>query len=362
MWKGTFSLLAALLGFLLAAGTAATGLAGDRESGGEAGGEPGESVSVPFVTLRNRTGSDDPEEFFGGARGEPRAGVCTVSFSPIRALEEIAEAAPFYVPDEKVRLAAVGETSPGRLFAEVESFLAGDNGNIVIYIHGYNIDFEKSCRRGAIFQRALGLQDRLILFSWPSDGNMLKYSWDESDLFWSVPYLAWFIEEIVGRGGEGKIDVVAHSLGARGAVQALARMAYREPATPILDDLVLVAPDIDTDIFRQELPLVRKVAGRITLYASENDTPLKLSEEVHGYPRLGMAGEHLAVLEGVETIDVPAAGTRRLSGHIYHLFNEEVMADLALLLHTGEPAGRRPGLELMEKSGVPYWRMKERDR
>ena len=58
--------------------------------------------------------------------------------------------------------------------------------------------------------------------------------------------------------GKGKVDVVAHSLGARGAVQALARMAYRESAASILNELVLIAPDIDTDIFRQELPLVRK--------------------------------------------------------------------------------------------------------
>ena len=65
--------------------------------------------------------------------------------------------------------------------------MKGDNGNVVIYIHGYKIDFEKSCRRSAVFQRALGLQDRLLLFSWPADGNMLKYTWDEADLIWSVP-------------------------------------------------------------------------------------------------------------------------------------------------------------------------------
>jgi len=316
-----------------------------------------ESVSVPFVTLRNRTESSDPAEYFGGGRGEPRAGICTVAFSPIRGLEEIAEAVPFYIPDEKIEITGVSETPLEHLFSGVESFLEGDNGNVVIYIHGYKIDFEKSCRRSAVFQRALGLHDRLLLFSWPADGNMLKYTWDEADLIWSVPYLARFIDEIVKRAGKGKVDLVAHSLGARGAVQALARMAYRESAASILNELVLIAPDIDTDIFRQELPLVRKAVSRITVYASDNDKPLKLSHDVHGYPRLGMAGEHLTVLEGVETIDISLVGTRRFSGHIYHLFNPEVIQDLTQLLHTGEPAAQRPGLEIVENEGLPHWRL-----
>jgi len=136
-------------------------------------------------------------------------------------------------------------------------------------------------------------------------------------------------------------------------------MAYRDSAASILNELVLIAPDIDTDIFRQELPLVRKTATRITVYASDNDKALKLSHEVHGYPRLGLAGEHLAVLDGVETIDISHVGTRRFSGHIYHLFNPDVIEDLTQLLHTGKPADQRPALETVENNGLPYWRLKQ---
>jgi esterase/lipase superfamily enzyme len=179
----------------------------------------------------------------------------------------------------------------------------------------------------------------------------------EADLMWSVPYLARFIDEIVKRGGRGRVDVVAYSLGVRGAVQALARMAYREASDSILNELVLVAPDIDTAIFQQELPLIRKTALRITVYASDNDKALKVSHDVHGYPRLGMAGEYLTVLEGVETIDVSPLEMRRFSGHIYHLFNPEVTEDLTRLLCTGKPAGQRPGLQAAENNGLPFWRL-----
>ena len=218
-------------------------------------------------------------------------------------------------------------------------------------------DFEKSCKRTALFQRALGLHDRLLLFSWPADGNMLKYTWDEADLVWSVPHMAEFFENLVERSGNSKLDIVAHSLGARGALQALVRLAYRHQTGPLLNDLVLIAPDIDADTFRQEMPLLKRMVNRITIYVSENDKALKLSNEVHGYPRLGEAGDKLTIVEGAETIDISLISTRRISGHLYHLFNKEVIEDLKLLLHTGTPADQRPGLKKLEHEGMVYWRL-----
>lgn len=152
--------------------------------------------------------------------------------------------------------------------------------------------------------------------------------------------------------------MVAHSLGARGAVQALARLAYNTPATTILNELVLIAPDIDTEIFRQELPVIKRSVNRVTVYVSENDNALRLSQEVHGYPRLGEAGETLTVLEGVETIDISNINSRRMSGHLYHLFSPEVIEDLTQLLHTGEEASQRPLLKAARHGDLPYWQMK----
>lgn len=318
-----------------------------------------ENTTVTFATVRNKKENTSPARYFRGTRGQLRTGLCTVAFSPIKHLEGIAQAAPFYIPDERVKLTEVNEIPIASLFNEISAFSKHDNGNNVVYIHGYSIDFERSCKRSAIFQRALGLDDRLLLFSWPADGNMLKYTWDESDLVWSVTYFTSILDEIVKRAEKRKVDVVAHSLGARGAVQALVRMAYRKTAEPIINELILIAPDIDTEIFRQELPLLQKAVNRITVYVSHNDKPLKLSHEVHGYPRLGMAGEHLTIMEGVETIDISAISTRRFSGHIYHLFTPKVTEDLTLLLHTGEAAGLRPGLQKKHQNGLPYWQMNQ---
>lgn len=319
--------------------------------------QTGENYQVSFVSLRNRTESGGVSDYFGGQRGTLRAGNCTVSFSPIWGLEELANSAPFYIPDEKIDVIAIQEKPIDELLDEIEAFSKDNDGNIILYIHGYNIDFEKGCRHSAVLQRSLGIHDRLLFFSWPADGNVLKYTWDEADLVWSAPHMADFLQQMVNRTGHGKIDIVAHSLGARGVVQALTRLSYKEQPGVLLDNLVLIAPDIDTDIFRHDLPLLKRVINRITIYVSENDKALKLSREVHGYPRLGEAGDSLSTFAGVETIDISSLSLQRISGHVYHLSNQEVIEDLKVLLHTKALPDQRSVLQKLEKDGLPYWQL-----
>lgn len=350
-------LMCAFVFMLYAAGTAEAEQKDQEAAAPGMAAEKKERIEVAFVTLRNRTGDEDPAKFFGGNRGEMQAGICRVTFSPFWGLEDLANSVPFYIPDEKIELTNIRRLRLANLYREVENFSRDRSGNLVLYFHGYNIDFEKSCRRSALFQRALGLNERLLLFSWPADGNMLKYTWDEADLVWSVPYMASFLDELSARIGSARLDVVAHSLGARGVVQALVRMAYREQKDPILNELILIAPDIDADIFQHELPRLSTVARRITVYVSDNDRALRLSQEVHGYRRLGQAGDQLRILDGIEMVDISALNNRRISGHLYHLFNPEVIEDLIELLDQGKPADQRTLLMRSSRNGLPYWRL-----
>jgi esterase/lipase superfamily enzyme len=228
-------ILSAMLAIQLLALAYSAGAETGQQKKQDSSGQEAEIIPVTFVTLRNKTGSPDPAEYFGGNRGMFYTGVCSVAFTPIRGLEEISESAPFYIPDEKIELTDIVETAPDAFFDQINQFSRQGNDNIVVYVHGYNIDFEKGCRRSAIFQRALGPHNRLVLFSWPADGNMLKYTWDESDLVWSVPYMADFLSEIIKQAGEKKIDVVAHSLGARGMIQALVRLASEKPGVRLIN-------------------------------------------------------------------------------------------------------------------------------
>ena len=311
--------------------------------------------TVPFLTLRNKTGSDEAKKFFGGERDTLHAGICELARTPIDSLKPIAEKAPFYIPDEIVKLDAIREFSIADFWQRLETTAGGRAP--VLYLHGFYISFERGCRRALTLKESLGLEGRFALFSWPSDGVITNYTHDEADLYWSVYPLRRVLADMIDRFGTGNINLVAHSLGTRGVMLALVLMAQvHQDDEPLINQVVLIAPDIDTGIFKQYLPLIRPLARNVTVYVSSKDSPLALSQQVHGYPRLGEAGEHLENLRGIEIIDISDIPIRAPSGHLYHLYQSIMTEDLDQLINENKPAAQRRNLK---QSGENQWRLQE---
>ena len=322
----------------------------------ETSGEDAIRRTVPFITLRNKTGSAAASDFFGNERNSIHSGYCDVSWTPIPMLESIANNMPFYIPSGTMRLESIYEISENSFWREPSTDEVKDHP--LLYVHGYNIGFEKGCSRAALFQENLDLGCRFLLFSWPSDDAVLNYTHDEADLYWSVAYIAQTLERMVRSFGAGSFDVVGHSLGSRGVFLSLVRLSgQHSPELPLFNRLVLIAADIDAGIFRQYLDLIRPLVRNITIYVSDNDNALSVSQELHGYPRLGRTGPHLHGLDGVEIIDVSATGRSRASGHLYHLHNKTVVSDLDQLLNKNMPASSRSGLQQDLQMGQNYWKL-----
>ena len=314
-----------------------------------------EMHSVSYLTLRNITGDPDPGDRFGEERDSLRAGQCIFSLASLRLLKPLSDNGLVYIPEHLNQLESVTEVDMSTFWSDFRSKAEG--ARPLLYLHGYNTSFSKACDQAALFQANLNLDSRLILFSWPSDGALLNYARDEADLYWSVAPLERILLRMVEEFGAGGFDVVAHSLGARGLFLALVQLAHRHhDAIPLLNQLVLTAPDIDAGIFQQYLADIRPLAANISLYLSASDKPLALSQEVHGYPRLGQSGPHLMDIEGIEVIDVTDVGVRSFSGHLYHLYHDNVMQDLDLLLNRGIYAGQR---ETLATSEPGRWRLRQ---
>jgi esterase/lipase superfamily enzyme len=311
--------------------------------------------SVPFLTLRNKTGSDKAAEYFGGERDTLHAGICELARTPINSLKNIAEIAPFHIPDEIVKLDAITELSVEDFWQRMETTANGQAP--VLYTHGFYISFDRGCRRALILKESLGLEGRFALFSWPSDGAITNYTHDEADLYWSVYPLREVLADMINRFGTGNTNIVAHSLGTRGVMLALVLMAQAHKEDELLlNQVVLIAPDIDVGIFKQYLPLIRPLARNMTVYVSGNDSPLALSRQVHGYPRLGEAGEHLEGLTDIEIIDLSDIPIRAPSGHVYHLYQSLVTEDLDQLINQNQPAAQRTNLKQV---GENHWRLQK---
>jgi esterase/lipase superfamily enzyme len=259
-------------------------------------------------------------------------------------LKSIAERAPFHVPDEIVKLDAISELPVQDFWQRMEN--SSNRQAPVMYLHGFHISFERGCRRALVLKESVGLAGRFLLFSWPSDGAITNYTHDEADLYWSVYPLREVLADMIKRFGTGEVNVVAHSLGTRGVMLAMVLLAQaRQDDQPLLNQVVLIAPDIDVGIFKQYLPLIRPLARNITVYASDHDSPLVLSRRVHGYARLGEFGEHLEDLEGIEIIDLSDIPMRAPSGHVYHLYQNIVIDDLLQIINENKPAAQRRNLK-----------------
>lgn len=313
-------------------------------------------VSVFYLTNRSRHAGKTVADAYSGDRGEPHSGRCEVEFTPIPIVDHVASRMPFYLQDETAVVSLAGQTdSPD--FWEQLAAAAGrtSSRSVVLFVHGYNYGFERTCRMAAEMQRSLQDKATVLFFSWPSNGLPSDYVSDLADIEWSVPVLARLILQLGDLLGARNVKVVAHSLGSRGVIFALQRLATMQDKRPAIGQLVLLAPDFDSGTFVDLLPGLAPLADGITLYASSNDAPLKLSQQLSGYPRLGQAGEYLTVVEGVETINVSSIGRYHLTGHEYFHFHPMVTADLVSLLGSGALATERSGLQAKMLDGIRYW-------
>jgi len=350
--RQVFSNMSRTMGFILSVCFAAAALGTSSLAQTDPSQTEIQASEIPYFTLRNRTGSPELEKTYGGERSDLNAGVCRVDALDLGVLSPLAEAAPSFLREELLRVQDVREMQPTVILDGLEK-AAGTRGPL-LYVHGYFIGFGKGCRRAALLEQNAELAGRFLWFSWPSDGAAAYYTHDEADLYWSVPDLADTIIELERRFGSGTVDVIGHSLGARGVVLALYEVANRRPDIQ-LGHIVLLAPDMDFEIFARILPRIEPVAESISVYVASGDKPLALSKQLHGYARLGEAGNDVSKIPGVEVIDLSDLPSDGVTGHLYHIYSSTVGADMRQLLHEGMPAAVRNGLEA---KGDNLWHLK----
>ncbi len=334
----------------------ASPLAAQEGPGSTDGASDSVQVEVFYATNRERHEDRPADESYGGERGEPHYGHCGVEFTPIPFLDEVAGKVPFYVPGEINQIQVAEQADPDVFWERlVTAAAATATGAVVVFVHGYNYGFDRTCRMAAELQRDLAGKAVVLMFSWPSNAGPVEYVRDLADVEWSVPFLADFLTQLGSRIGPANIRLLAHSLGSRGALFALQRLATDSKVRPAIAELVLLAPDFDSRTFVDQLPRLVPIAGGITLYASSKDAPLKLSQQLSGYPRLGQAGEFLTVVDGMETIDVSGSRRYQILGHEYFYYHPLVKADLVTLLATGRRAAGRSGLRARTIDGKRFW-------
>ena len=148
----------------------------------------------------------------------------------------------------------------------------------------------------------------MLHYSWPSLGAPLAYAYDRDSALYARDGLIEMLHRIRAAGPNRTI-VIAHSMGAQLTMEALRQMALtHDPALGGIGGVILISPDVDVELFRQQVLSIGRLPEPFIIVTSQRDRVLTLSASLTGErQRLGNLrdAEPVAGL-GVTLVDVSA--------------------------------------------------------
>ena len=156
---------------------------------------------------------------------------------------------------------------------------AGKRRNVLIFVHGFNNNFQESLYRLAQIGADAGFTGTAILFAWPSQADVGAYDADRDAALASRDDLMALLQMITSSPQAGEILVVAHSMGGFLTAEALKelRLQRRDRVIARLGRVVLAAPDIDVDVFRSQVQTIGPLKPPLTVLVSKDDAALRFS-------------------------------------------------------------------------------------
>ena len=167
--------------------------------------QPFEVVKVFYATDRKKTGSSQPNETFGGDRGELNFGICEVSIPSSHTegqLEDVGLLQWREDPEKHILLQAVSSLNRDDFFKELQVRIeANPSKSALLFIHGFNTSFRDAARRTAQLSKDLKFNGAPVFYSWPSQANPLSYVMDSTNAEWSVQTLKGFLKDFATSSG-----------------------------------------------------------------------------------------------------------------------------------------------------------------
>ena len=162
-----------------------------------------------------------------------------------------------------------------------------------------------------------------VLFSWPSKASLTGYLADKEAVTVSRDALARVVSRLAGGRRIRRVGLVAHSMGLWLTMESVRQLRIaRDDATLAKLDVSLAAPDIDEEVFLQQLHVVGRLREPVTVLVTKDDQALSFSRFIAGGQfRAGAADVDdprvlaQAQRANVRVIDISALGTRAGSGH-----------------------------------------------
>jgi esterase/lipase superfamily enzyme len=322
----------------------------------------GDDVDVWFGTNRKPV-NEGPSLAFSGERDDQvHLGRCTVRIPAGHRIGSLGSSwcRRCLLGDDRITVRSIKELEERVFWGEIARHLsevAPLDRTALVYIHGYNNSFAQAAKRAAQLGADLGAAALTAFFSWPSKGRASGYAADEATIEASSRDLGAFLLGFVGRTGATAVHIIAHSMGNRGLARALADAAQQADSHGVrFGQLLLAAPDMDSGVFKQLAEAYVALAARTTLYVSDRDIPVKASERLHEFPRVGRVPP-ITVVPGIDTVEVGGVDMTAL-GHTYHGHVRPVLVDMFQAIRNGMPPERRAHLRAAACPEGTYWTLR----
>ena len=246
---------------------------------------PGTPVPVTMFVASTRR--DDHRVADAIADGGVHHSLVTVTVPPGHQAGVI-ETPAFGKPSAKRHFALDGSRplTPERFLSEIATHLSGrvgTNRDILLYVHGFNTSLDEARMRLTQIVADARFGGVPVLFTWPSQSNILSYVSDKDRATASRDAVENLMRELAAVPGVGRVHILAHSMGSWLAMEALRENAIA--GHPDLDgklgDVMLAAPDIYLALFKQQIARLGK-SVRVSVFVSRIDRALSLSSRLAG--------------------------------------------------------------------------------
>ncbi len=287
------------------------------------------SVEVLVATNRkpkNESFTCDDGQFSVNLDRVKRFGRCKINVSKNHVVGEI------NMTQNGLKILSANSLPEKDLIAEIKK----SERKPLVFVHGFNVRYQEAVLRAAQIAYDLKYQGPVVLFTWPAgaaDGILKEkmmnetYASNSANAQGSIEDFKKFL--LLLQENDIKINLMVHSMGHQLALPALKSLAELNPKKPLIDQLILNAPDFDVTEFRSFTAQLKKISDRTTLYCSENDKAMFVSKAFNS------SGERLGSCVFINEIDVINVGliddpTLGL-GHGYYS-SRAVLGDVTQLL------------------------------
>ena len=252
-----------------------------------------DATKVSILVATTRAPSDNPGLLYSGERGdEVDFNELMISIPP-DANRKVGEVQwPKRLPPDPAREFATLSATKLTTLEQVKAWYERNrspSGRLLVFVHGFNTRYESAVYRFAQIAHDSRTDATPVMFTWPSRGNVFDYGYDKESTNYSRSALEALLASAAAAPEISDITVLAHSMGTWLTMESLRQMAIRNNGVPSkIGNVILAAPDLDVDVFRQQLADMGQKRPKFTVFVSRDDRALTLSRRISGnVDRLG---------------------------------------------------------------------------